>query len=203
IYRATPQWFISMSQKGLREDALKAIQSVTWVPSWGQSRIESMVEGRPDWCISRQRTWGVPLPLVTHKETGELHPQMSEMIEFVASLVEEQGLEAWHEIDFSATEFKDCADYVKGKDTLDVWLDSGVSFKAVLQHRENLTYPADLYLEGSDQHRGWFQSSLLTSVGINHQAPYKQCLTHGFTVDANGKKMSKSLGNVVAPEKVM
>jgi len=203
IFRATPQWFISMDQAGLRELANKAIADTTWLPDWGRARIEGMVNNRPDWCISRQRTWGVPITLFTHKETGELHPDTGNIIEQVATLIEAEGIEAWFSRD--ASDFiGDQADaYDKVTDTLDVWFDSGVTHACVLDHRSKLPFPADLYLEGSDQHRGWFQSSLLTSVAINGVAPYKTVLTHGFTVDANGKKMSKSLGNVVAPQKIV
>lgn len=201
IFRATPQWFISMEKAGLREFANKAIAETNWLPDWGQARIESMVNNRPDWCISRQRTWGVPITLFTHKETGELHPDTSSIIEKVAKAIEAEGIEAW----FSAEEnafISDANDYDKVTDTLDVWFDSGVTHACVLGKRNKLTFPADLYLEGSDQHRGWFQSSLLTSTAINNVAPYKTVLTHGFTVDAHGKKMSKSLGNVVSPQKI-
>ena len=202
IFRATPQWFISMNQAGLREQANKAIQATRWLPDWGQARIESMVNNRPDWCISRQRTWGVPITLFTHKETGELHPETSAIIEKVAAAIEKQGIEAWFSGDASEFIGDDAEHYDKITDTLDVWLDSGVTHACVLGKRNKLTFPADLYLEGSDQHRGWFQSSLLTSTAINGVAPYKTVLTHGFTVDAQGKKMSKSLGNVVSPQKI-
>ncbi|VAW53493.1 Isoleucyl-tRNA synthetase [hydrothermal vent metagenome] len=203
IFRATPQWFISMEQAGLRELANKAIRETSWLPDWGQARIESMVNNRPDWCISRQRTWGVPIPLFVHKETGELHPDTQNLIEQVAKKIEEQGIEAWFSMDASELLGDEADDYDKTTDTLDVWFDSGVTHACVLDQRNKLPFPADLYLEGSDQHRGWFQSSLLTSVAINGVAPYKTALTHGFTVDANGKKMSKSLGNVIAPQKIV
>lgn len=203
IFRATPQWFISMQHNGLRNKALSELKRVEWVPDWGQARIESMLDGRPDWCISRQRTWGVPITLFVHKETGELHPRTAELIEQVAKLIEQKGIDAWFEL--SAEDFlgAEATHYQKINDTLDVWFDSGVTHACVLDKHEQLQFPADLYLEGSDQHRGWFQSSLLASVGKNGVAPYKAVLTHGFTVDAEGKKMSKSKGNVVAPQSVM
>ena len=203
IFRATPQWFISMDKNQLREQALNEVKRVEWVPDWGQARIESMIEGRPDWCISRQRTWGVPIAFFVHKETGELHPRTAELIEEVAKRIEEKGIEAWFELDASELIGEDAEHYDKMQDTLDVWFDSGVTHAAVLDRREQLNFPADLYLEGSDQHRGWFQSSLLSSIAMNDVAPYKAVLTHGFTVDADGKKMSKSRGNVVAPQSIM
>ncbi len=203
IFRATPQWFISMEQNGLRDQALDEIKQVQWVPDWGQARIESMLEGRPDWCISRQRTWGVPIAFFVDKETGELHPRTAELIEQVAQRIEQKGIDAWFELEPADLLGAEAAKYEKISDTLDVWFDSGVTHACVLDKREELLFPADLYLEGSDQHRGWFQSSLLASVGKNGVAPYKAVLTHGFTVDAEGKKMSKSKGNVVAPQSVM
>jgi len=203
IFRATPQWFISMEQSGLRNAAMAEITKTHWMPEWGQARIESMVTNRPDWCVSRQRTWGVPIPVFVHKETSELHPDTKDLIEQVASRIEQQGIDAWFELDASELLGDDADNYDKVVDTLDVWFDSGVTHNAVLKRRQQLTYPADLYLEGSDQHRGWFQSSLLTSVAMNNCAPYKSVLTHGFTVDAKGQKMSKSKGNVVAPQKVV
>ncbi len=202
IFRATPQWFISMKQNGLRDLAMKAIDDTQWMPEWGKARIQGMVEGRPDWCISRQRTWGVPITLFVHKETGELHPNTQELIESVASLIEKDGIDAWFSLDASSLLGDDAENYDKVTDTLDVWFDSGVTHVSVLEKRDELTVPADLYLEGSDQHRGWFQSSLLTSVAVRNSAPYKAVLTHGFTVDADGKKMSKSLGNVIQPQKI-
>ncbi|GAB6142109.1 isoleucine--tRNA ligase [Methylosoma difficile] len=203
IFRATPQWFISMNKNHLRETALKEVKRVEWIPDWGQARIESMIEGRPDWCVSRQRTWGVPIALFVHKETGELHPQTLDLIEQVAQRIEKSGIDAWFELDASELLGADAANYDKIGDTLDVWFDSGVTHAAVLARREGLHFPADLYLEGSDQHRGWFQSSLLTSVAMHAVAPYKAVLTHGFTVDRNGEKMSKSKGNVIPPQSVM
>ena len=203
IFRATPQWFISMDNNSLRRQALEEVKHTQWIPEWGQARIEGMIEGRPDWCISRQRTWGVPIALFIHKETAELHPDSGALIEKVAQLIEERGIDAWFDLDPETLLGDEAGNYSKVTDTLDVWFDSGVTHASVLQRREALTFPADLYLEGSDQHRGWFQSSLLTSVAMNETAPYKAVLTHGFTVDAKGKKMSKSKGNVVAPQKVI
>jgi len=203
-FRATPQWFISMEQAHLRRDALKAVQGVQFVPDWGQARIAGMVEGRPDWCISRQRTWGVPITLLIHKVSGEPHPRSVELMRAVADRVAEQGTDAWFSLDPAELIGAEAADYEKVTDILDVWFDSGVTHEAVLAARagDGLRKPADLYLEGSDQHRGWFQSSLLTGVAMDGVAPYKAVLTHGFTVDAQGRKMSKSVGNVVEPQKV-
>jgi isoleucyl-tRNA synthetase len=202
IFRATPQWFISMDQNGLRSSALKAIKDVKWMPDWGQARIEGMVENRPDWCISRQRTWGVPIALFVNKQTGELHPDTQNLMEQVAQKIEQEGVDAWFSLEPRELLGEDADQYDKVTDTLDVWFDSGVTHACVLDRREALAFPADLYLEGSDQHRGWFQSSLLTSIAKNDQAPYRSVLTHGFVVDAKGQKMSKSRGNVVAPQKV-
>ncbi|MBE0435902.1 MAG: isoleucine--tRNA ligase [Methylomicrobium sp.] len=203
IFRATPQWFISMEKNGLRDKALEEINKVKWIPDWGQARIEGMVGGRPDWCVSRQRTWGVPIALFVHKESGDLHPNTEALIEQVALRIEQQGIDAWFELDAVELLGADAEHYEKMKDTLDVWFDSGVTHYAVIDARDNLDFPADLYLEGSDQHRGWFQSSLLASVAMRGVAPYKAVLTHGFAVDADGKKMSKSSGNVVAPQTIM
>lgn len=203
IFRATPQWFISMDKNNLRAKALEEIKRVSWVPEWGEARINSMVEGRPDWCISRQRNWGVPIVLFVHKETGDLHPDTAELIEKVAALIEQSGIEAWFELDTADFIGDDAVNYTKINDILDVWFDSGVTHACVLERRGNLPFPASMYLEGSDQHRGWFQSSLLTSVAMNGCAPYDTVLTHGFAVDAKGMKMSKSLGNVIAPQKVI
>ena len=202
IFRATPQWFISLDQNGLRAQALAAIQNVKWMPDWGKARIESMVQNRPDWCISRQRTWGVPIALFVHKETGELHPQTPALIEAIANRIEQGGIDAWFQMEPEALLGKDAAHYDKVKDTLDVWFDSGVTHAAVLERRAGLHFPADVYLEGSDQHRGWFQSSLLSAMGTRGEAPYRTVLTHGFVVDAKGEKMSKSKGNIVAPQEV-
>ncbi len=204
-FRATPQWFIAMEQAGLRRDALAAIGQVGWVPDWGAARIFGMVEGRPDWCISRQRTWGVPIALFVDRESGEPHPRSPEMMREVATLIERDGVDAWYTLDPATLLGADAPRFEKITDILDVWFDSGVTHECVLAQRpdDGLRKPADLYLEGSDQHRGWFQSSLLTGVAIDGVAPYKQVLTHGFAVDANGRKMSKSLGNVIAPQTVM
>lgn len=202
IYRATPQWFISMTEKGLLNSALVAVSGVQWIPDWGQARIEIMLKGSPDWCVSRQRTWGVPITLFVHKETHALHPRTSELIEEVALRIEQKGIEAWFEMSAEELLGDDAAQYSKVTDTLDVWFDSGITHYSVLQQREDLGFPADLYLEGSDQHRGWFQSSLKTAVAMYGKAPYKQVLTHGFTVDAQGRKMSKSIGNTISPQEV-
>lgn len=203
IFRATPQWFIGMEARSLRKDALAEIARVAWVPGWGQARIEGMIANRPDWCISRQRAWGVPIALFVHKQTGELHPDSGCLIETVAQVIEREGVDAWFDLDARALLGDDVANYDKVTDILDVWFDSGVTHACVLARRPELQRPADLYLEGSDQHRGWFQSSLLTSVAATGAAPYRAVLTHGFAVDAKGMKMSKSKGNVVVPQKVI
>jgi len=203
IFRATPQWFISMEKQGLRQATLKAIKEVEWIPAWGIDRIYNMIETRPDWCISRQRFWGVPISLFTHKDTQELHPDTLEIMERVAQGMEKEGIEYWHSVDAKELIGDDADNYVKAMDTLDVWFDSGTTHESVLRTREELSFPADMYLEGSDQHRGWFQSSLLTSMAMNEIPPYKNVLTHGFTVDAKGKKMSKSIGNTIAPQNVI
>lgn len=203
IFRATPQWFISMDQADLRKQAMEAIKTVEWLPDWGQARIAGMIEGRPDWCVSRQRTWGVPIVLLVHKETSELHPDTDKILAKVADAVAKSGINAWFDMPIEDLLTEDADDYTKVTDTLDVWFDSGTTHFSVLGQDENLQLPADLYLEGSDQHRGWFQSSLLSSVAMHGHAPFKQVLTHGFTVDTDGKKMSKSLGNVIAPKKVI
>lgn len=203
IFRATPQWFISMSKNALLPLVKQSVDKVQWIPDWGKTRIEAMLDSSPDWCVSRQRTWGVPIALFVHKETQDIHPRTSELIELVAAKVEKAGMEAWFDLDVAELLGDEAAHYNKVTDTLDVWFDSGVTHFSVLQQRANLRYPADLYLEGSDQHRGWFQSSLKTALAINGTAPYKQVLTHGFTVDADGRKMSKSIGNVIPPQKVV
>jgi len=208
IYRTTPQWFISMEQASLRSTALTSIKSVRWVPGWGEERIAGMVAGRPDWCISRQRTWGVPIALFVHKATQEPHPDSVMLLEQVAKKVEQGGVDAWFALDAAELLGDQAKDYEKVTDVLDVWFDSGVTHYAVIGRRPELRQGTAghykvMYLEGSDQHRGWFQSSLLTSSAIHGRAPYNDVLTHGFAVDANGRKMSKSLGNVVAPQKVM
>ena len=202
IYRATPQWFISMNKNHLLKRSQEEVEKVEWLPSWGKARITSMLGNSPDWCVSRQRTWGVPIPLFVNKETEELHPNTAELIELVAQRIEQGGIQSWFDLSPEELLKEDANLYTKTTDTLDVWFDSGVTHESVVQRQSELDFPADLYLEGSDQHRGWFQSSLKTSVAINDCAPYKTVLTHGFTVDAQGKKMSKSLGNVVAPQKV-
>ena len=203
IFRATPQWFISMQQNGLRDEVNVEIPKVEWIPDWGKKRIELMVGNRPDWCISRQRFWGVPITLFVHKQTGELHPNTKALFATISTKIEQSGIEAWFESDVTDFLGDEANDYDKTTDTLDVWFDSGVSHYAVLKAREGLSDVADLYLEGSDQHRGWFQSSLISSCAITGKAPYKQVLTHGFTVDKDGKKMSKSVGNVMSPQKVI
>ena len=203
IFRATGQWFISMEQNDLRAEALSAIDTVRFIPDWGQARITGMIEKRPDWCISRQRTWGVPIALFVDKTTGVPHPNTPALIEQVAQRIEAAGIDAWFGLDARELLGDEAAQYEKVPDTLDVWFDSGTTHAAVLARRPELGAPADLYLEGSDQHRGWFQSSLLTGVAMNGHAPYRGVLTHGFTVDGQGRKMSKSLGNVVAPQQVI
>jgi isoleucyl-tRNA synthetase len=210
IYRATSQWFASMDRTpknggaNLRSTALQAIDATQFYPNWGKARLHGMIANRPDWTLSRQRQWGVPMAFFVHKETGDLHPDTPALLEKVAQLVEKSGIEAWHTLDINNFLGADAAHYEKNKDTLDVWFDSGTTHQTVLRgsHAAESHFPADLYLEGSDQHRGWFHSSLLTSSMLNGCAPYKALLTHGFVVDGEGKKMSKSKGNVVAPQKV-
>jgi isoleucyl-tRNA synthetase len=202
-FRVTPQWFIDMDKAGLRADALEQIKAIRWIPAWGEDRITGMIEGRPDWCISRQRTWGVPITLFVNRVKEELHPDTGALMYKAADLIEQQGIDCWYEADIYQQLGVDETEYEQVRDTLDVWFDSGVSHRCVLDERDELCRPADMYLEGSDQHRGWFQSSLLTSVAMHGEAPYMQVLTHGFVVDAEGKKMSKSMGNVIAPQKVM
>ncbi|MBK2247237.1 class I tRNA ligase family protein, partial [Francisella tularensis] len=201
MFRATPQWFISMEKQGLRDKALQTIKETSWAPSWGQARIEGMVKDRPDWCISRQRTWGVPLPLFIHKETEELHPNTIEILHKVAEKIEKDGIEAWFNAD-DCEFITETAQYKSVKDTLDVWFDSGSSSMCILDLDKRLSYPADLYLEGSDQHRGWFQTSLLVAMSAKGSQPYKEVFTHGFVVDEHGRKMSKSLGNVTSPQDI-
>lgn len=202
IFRATPQWFISMHEKGLLDTCRAEVEKVEWLPEWGRNRIDGMLDSSPDWCISRQRTWGVPIALFVHKETQALHPDTPQLIEAVAKRIEQGGIDAWFALDARDLLGEQAAQYDKVTDTLDVWFDSGVTHFSVLERRAGLRVPADLYLEGSDQHRGWFQSSLKTSVAMRGVAPYKTVLTHGFTVDQYGKKMSKSLGNAVSPQDV-
>lgn len=213
IFRATPQWFIGMNQhrsngtvrheKTLRELAMQAAEATAFYPTWGRARLEAMIRNRPDWCISRQRNWGVPMTFFVHKDTHALHPRSFELLEQVAQRVEQQGIEAWFALDATELLGAEASDYRKLTDTLDVWFDSGTTHDTVVKSDSQLRLPVDLYLEGSDQHRGWFQSSLLTGCAINGRAPYEALLTHGFVVDGNGHKMSKSKGNVIAPQKVM
>lgn len=203
IFRATPQWFISMDNHNLRKQALSEIEQTQWIPDWGQSRIEKMVENRPDWCISRQRTWGVPITLFVHRETEELHPDSVSLMARVANRIEQEGIQAWWDIDAAELLGEEAEQYRKVTDTLDVWYDSGSTFASVVGARPEFHgHGVDLYLEGSDQHRGWFMSSLMISTAMTGKAPYKQVLTHGFTVDGKGRKMSKSIGNVIAPQQV-
>ena len=203
IFRATPQWFVSMEQNNLREQVLNAIPTVHYVPDWGAVRMTKMIQSHPGWCISRQRAWGTPMCLFVHKETGELHPDTQTLIEKMAQLVEKDGIDAY--FDLSATDIlgDEAEDYDKLNDTLDVWFDAGTSHVGVIEQRDALQYPADVYLEGSDQYRGWFQTSLLTAIAMGKHAPFRTVITHGYTVDPQGRKMSKSLGNVVAPDKVV
>nr|WP_221281926.1 isoleucine--tRNA ligase [Chiayiivirga flava] len=206
VFRATPQWFISMDQAHLRRDALAEIAKIGtqggWFPDWGEARIRSMIEGRPDWCISRQRTWGVPIALFAHRITGEPHPDTVALMRRAADLVERDGIDAWYALNPADWLGDEAEHYEKITDILDVWFDSGVTHEGVLAAR-GLGKPANMYLEGSDQHRGWFQSSLLTAVAMDRAAPYRQVLTHGFTVDEHGRKMSKSLGNGIEPQEIM
>ncbi len=202
IFRATPQWFISMDQKGLRAHALDDITRVRWTPAWGEQRITAMIANRPDWCISRQRVWGLPLALFVHKQTAALHPRTQELLLEVAARVQQRGIDAWFELDPRELIGADAADYDKLMDVMDVWADSGLSFECVPAMRSDFHAPVDLYLEGSDQHRGWFHSSLLMSEALYARAPYRGVLTHGFTVDDKGRKMSKSLGNGIEPQDI-
>ncbi|MBZ0143339.1 MAG: isoleucine--tRNA ligase [Rhodocyclaceae bacterium] len=209
IYRATSQWFVGMDRqphegRTLRETALAAVEATKFFPDWGQARLHAMIANRPDWCVSRQRNWGVPIPFFLHKETGELHPRTPELLEQVAQRVEKEGIDAWFKLDAAELLGAEAAQYEKMRDTLDVWFDSGTTHWTVLRgsHTGESKWPADLYLEGSDQHRGWFHSSLLTACTLDGRAPYDGLLTHGFVVDGQGHKMSKSKGNVIAPQKV-
>lgn len=203
IFLATPQWFISMDKNGLRERLLAQLSNVRWVPDWGQTRIRNMIESRPDWCISRQRAWGTPMPLFIHKTTRALHPKTVELIEQVALMIEKEGIEAWFSLDAATLLGEDAEHYDKSADTLDVWFDAGVSHYCVLQQSKDLAFPADVYFEGSDQHRGWFNSSLTTAIAIDGMPCYRTVLTHGYTVDAEGKKLSKSKGNYVALDQLI
>ena len=202
IFRATSQWFISMDSHGLRAGTLRDIKQVRWTPEWGESRITGMIENRPDWCLSRQRTWGVPITLFTHRTTGALHPRTGELITQVAARVERDGIDAWFALDPAELLGDDAPNYDKAADVMDVWADSGLSFDCVAALRDDFHAPVDLYLEGSDQHRGWFHSSLLMSEALYARAPYRGVLTHGFTVDDKGRKMSKSLGNGIEPQDI-
>ena len=202
IFRATSQWFISMDSHGLRAGALRDIKQVRWTPAWGESRITGMIENRPDWCLSRQRTWGVPITLFTHRSTGALHPRTAELIAQVAARVERDGIDAWFALQPEELLGEEAQFYDKASDVMDVWADSGLSFECVAALRDDFHAPVDLYLEGSDQHRGWFHSSLLMSEALYARAPYRGVLTHGFTVDEQGRKMSKSLGNGIEPQDI-
>ncbi|HEX4856920.1 MAG TPA: class I tRNA ligase family protein, partial [Limnobacter sp.] len=188
----------------LREKALAGVEATEFFPAWGKARLHAMIANRPDWTLSRQRQWGVPMAFLVHRETGELHPRTPELIETVAQMIEQKGIEAWQHVTVEELIGAEAKDYIKNPDTLDVWFDSGTTHETVLRgsHEEESHFPADLYLEGSDQHRGWFHSSLLTSCMINGVPPYKALLTHGFVVDGQGRKMSKSVGNVIAPQQV-
>ena len=201
IFMSTPQWFISMKKSGLIEGAVNAVANVDWEPSWGEERILAMLEDRPDWCISRQRNWGVPIPLIIHNETGEIHPKQNQLFNVIAEMIEKEGIEGWDNLNLNEL-IDDHESYSKVHDTLDVWFDSGVTHMCVLDRLYGADVIADLYLEGSDQHRGWFQSSLLTGIATNGMAPYRAVLTHGFVVDEEGRKQSKSLGNTISPQKI-
>jgi isoleucyl-tRNA synthetase len=211
IYRATSQWFAGMDLtpkdggKTLRETALEGVEATQFFPAWGKQRLHNMIADRPDWTLSRQRQWGVPMAFFVHRESGELHPRTPELLEEVARRVEQHGIEAWQSLDPAELLGADAEHYEKNRDTLDVWFDSGTTHWHVLRgsHADVQGFPADLYLEGSDQHRGWFHSSLLTAAMLDGKPPYKQLLTHGFTVDAQGRKMSKSLGNGIEPQDIM
>lgn len=203
IFRATPQWFIGIDKKGLCRMALNAIKNSKWIPAWREDHISKMIADRPDWCISRQRLWGIPIPLFIHKSSGELHPDTLGLMERVAQLIEKNSVDAWFDVDAKILLGKEADHYDKVTDVLDVWFDSGVTHFCVLEEHSELHVPADLYLEGSDQHRGWFQSSLLTSLAIRDEAPYKAVLTHGYVVDGQGRKMSKSTGNVILPAEIV
>ncbi len=204
IFMATPQWFISMEKNHLLSKALAEVKKVHWFPTWGETRMESMLQpGRPDWCISRQRVWGVPIPFFIHKTTGNLHPDQLNLIEKIAQKVEIKGIEAWHQLDPKELLGNVYDDYIKSTDALDVWFESGTVNCCINHTHPEMSNYADLYLEGSDQHRGWFQSSLLVSIAANNQPPFKEVLTHGFVLDASGNKMSKSLGNIIEPENII
>ncbi|MDN5849566.1 MAG: class I tRNA ligase family protein, partial [Nitrococcus sp.] len=203
LFRATPQWFLNLDSNAVRERTLAALPQVRWYPQWGEARMQAMVRSRPEWCISRQRIWGVPIALFVDRVSGEPHPQTPRLIEALAQRMEQRGIDAWFDLEPEALLGDEASRYEKVTDILDVWFDSGTTHATVLETREELYQPADLYLEGSDQYRGWFQSSLLTSMMVRAAPPYRAVLTHGFTVDEYGRKMSKSRGNVVAPQAVM
>lgn len=203
IFRATRQWFINMDKNNLREKCLVAVKNTQWLPEWGEQRMAKMIDGRPDWCISRQRAWCVPMTLIVHKKTEDMHPDCPKLMRQVADIIEEKGLEAWYELNLADLIGDEADDYQKASHSLDVWFDSGVSHAAVIKARTGLQFPADVYLEGNDQYRGWFNSSLITSVCLNGESPFKQIIAHGFTVDAKGRKMSKSLGNTVSPQEII
>jgi len=199
LFMATPQWFISMEKSGLIDGVNRALKDVEFFPSWGKERMEIMLKDRPDWCISRQRDWGIPITLLYDKETGDTHPKQTEIFNQAAKQIQSNGIDAWEELDLKFEK----ENFEKSKDIFDVWFDSGISHFCVIDNLYGPNTQSDLYLEGSDQHRGWFQSSLLTAIAIKGQSPYKSVLTHGFVVDKDGKKMSKSIGNVVTPQEVI
>jgi isoleucyl-tRNA synthetase len=203
IFHATEQYFINVQHQNLCEEALAAVQEIKWIPQGGQTRMQMTLKDRPDWCISRQRSWGVPIPLFIHRKSGQWHPRTLEFLAIIAQRVEQTGIQAWYALDPKELLGDDASNYRRSTDVLDVWFESGITHYAVLQQRSELNYPADLYLEGSDQHRGWFQSSLLSAIALNQSAPYRSVLTHGFTVDEQGRKMSKSVGNVIEPDTIV
>ena len=196
---ATPQWFISMTKSGLIDGANRAIQDVKFIPEWGKERMEIMLKDRPDWCISRQRDWGIPIPLFFESESGELHPEQNEIFNKASEAIKKTGIDSWKNLELGV----DDKGFEKSKDIFDVWFDSGITHYCVMDERFGSNTQADLYLEGSDQHRGWFQSSLLTSIAMKGTSPFKSVLTHGFVVDDSGRKMSKSIGNVVDPKDII
>ena len=199
IFMATPQWFISMTKSGLLDGANRAINDVSFIPDWGKERMQIMLKDRPDWCISRQRDWGIPITLYYQSDTGELHPDQDEIFNKASKAIKEEGIDSWNTLDLDSQDIG----FEKSKDIFDVWFDSGITHYCVMDEIFGPNTQSDLYLEGSDQHRGWFQSSLLTSIAMKGTAPYKSVLTHGFVVDEDGRKMSKSIGNVVTPQEVI
>ncbi|AHG60221.1 isoleucine--tRNA ligase [Buchnera aphidicola] len=204
IYRATPQWFINIDQRHLRNNSLKEIKKVSWIPEWGESRIKELIKKRPDWCISRQRKWGVPMSIFIHKKTGKIHPETSILMEIIAKKVEIEGIQAWWNIDLREILGKEHSSYIQIFDILDVWFESGNTHTSIKYKNKKYTKnSADMYLEGSDQHRGWFMSSLIISTLINGKAPYSNVLTHGFVIDGKGQKMSKSIGNTISPNQII